>query len=161
MIAKDNTLVAEEYFKKAYGLHVCGKIPQAIEKYKLSIKFKPTAKAHNCLGWAYGLQGRFDAAIDQCIIATLIDPDYGNPYNDIGSYLINLGRIEEATKWLFQALNAAIYEFRYYPLYNLGRIFEMQGYWLEAINYYTEALKINPNYSAAQYALTRVQGNLN
>ena len=78
MIAKDNTLVAEEYFKKAYGLHVCGKIPQAIEKYKLSIKFKPTAKAHNCLGWAYGLQGRFDAAIDQCIILPRIPDSFIN-----------------------------------------------------------------------------------
>ncbi len=161
MVERDNVSTAENYFKQAYSFHIRGKITEAIETYKLSLRFNQTAKAHNCLGWAYGLQGRYEAAIDECILATFIDPDYGNPYNDIGFYLINLGRFDQAVEWLNKAINAAIYEFRYYPLHNLGRIAELKGYWEEAIRYYNEALKLNPNYKAAQAALTRVYSYLN
>jgi hypothetical protein len=40
--------------------------------------------------------------------AIQVDPDFGNPYNDIGAYLINLGRHDEAMAWLEQAIGAAL-----------------------------------------------------
>ena len=51
-----------------------------------------------------------------------MDPDFGNPYNDIGAYLIELGREEEAVTWLERAKTAARYEPRHYPYFNLARI---------------------------------------
>lgn len=134
---------------------------KAIENFKLSIRYNPTAKAHYWLACAYGLQGRFEAAIDQCILATLIEPDQGNSYNDVGSYLIDLDRFDEAVEWLDMALNAPINEYRHYPLYNLGRMAEIKGEWKEAINCYKEALKLKPSYKAAEVSLTRIYSYLN
>ena len=37
-------------------------------------------------------------------------PDVGNPYNDIGSYLIKLGRLDDAIPWLRRAMTARRYE---------------------------------------------------
>ena len=51
----------------------------------------------------YSFQGRPDDAIAECKIAIAVDPDFGNPYNDIGAYLIELGREEEAVTWLERA----------------------------------------------------------
>ena len=161
MIKNNNVSIAENYFNKACNLHNRGNIIKAIENFKLSLRYNTTSKAHYWLACAYGLQGRFEAAIDQCIIVTLIEPDNGNPYNDVGSYLIDLCRFDEAVEWLDMALNTPINEYRYYPLYNLGRIAEAKGDWAEAITCYAEALKLKPSYKAAEVSMTRIYSYLN
>ena len=161
MINKEKIDLATEYFNKAYQLHMGGNIKEAIEAYKKSIGFYPTPKAHTFLGWAFSLNDRFEEAIDECKIAIDLDPDYGNPYNDIGSYLINLEQFDEAIYWLEKAIGAPDYEPRYYPYYNLGRIYEKKGDWYSALNNYTEALKHNPDYELARNAFVRLTAMMN
>jgi len=161
MINKEKIELASEYFNKAYQLHISGNIKEAIEAYKKSINYYPTPKAHTFLGWAFSLNGKFEEAIDECKIAIDLDPDYGNPYNDIGSYLINLEQYDEAIYWLKKAIEALDYEPRYYPYYNLGRIYEKKGDWYSALHHYAEALKLNPNYELARNAFIRLTAMMN
>ena len=44
-----------------------------------------------------------DDAIAQCEIAIELDPEFGNPYNDIGVYLMQQQRLDEAIPWLERA----------------------------------------------------------
>ena len=161
MEAKNKISLASEYFKKAYDLHLNGEIDDAIKNYKLSIEYYPTAKAHTFLGWAYSLHSKYEKAVEECEFAIELDPDYGNPYNDIGSYLIKLDRIDEAISWLEKAIEAVDYEPRYYPYFNLGRIYEKRGDWFTARKYYEDALKINPDYEIAKSALLRLTAMMN
>jgi Tfp pilus assembly protein PilF len=161
MINQEKIELASEYFNKAYQLHMNGNIKEAIEAYKKSIKYYPTPKAHTFLGWAFSLNGKFEEAIEECKTAIDLDPDYGNPYNDIGSYLINLEQFDEAIYWLEKAIKAQDYEPRYYPYYNLGRIYEKKGDWYSALNNYTEALKLNPDYELARSAFVRLTAMMN
>src|SRR3989304_554187 len=82
---------AEFYFKEGYRFQMNGDLEGAIAAYTRSIEMYPTAEAHTFLGWAYSFQGRIDEAIKECETAIHIDPDFGNPYNDIGVYLIENG----------------------------------------------------------------------
>ncbi|MGA2847071.1 MAG: tetratricopeptide repeat protein, partial [Candidatus Acidiferrales bacterium] len=75
-----------------------------MELYTKSLDIFPTAEAHTFLGWTYHFQGKVDEAIAECKRAIEVDPEFGNPYNDIGSYLIALGRHDEAIPWLEQAI---------------------------------------------------------
>lgn len=161
MFNKDNIELASEYFNKAYQLHMSGNIKEAIEAYKRSIDYYPTPKAHTFLGWAFSLNGMFEEAIEECKTAIDLDPDYGNPYNDIGSYLINLEKYDEAIYWLEKAIEAQDYEPRHFPYYNLGRIYEKRGDWFTALEYYSEALKHNPNYELAKNAFIRLTAMMN
>jgi len=161
MEAKNKISLASEYFNKAYDLHLKGKIDDAIKNYKLSIDYYPTAKAHTYLGWAYSLHSEYEKAIEECEIAVELDPDFGNPYNDIGSYLINLERFDEAISWLEKAIEAVDYEPRHYPYFNLGRIYEKKGDWFTARQYYEDALKVNPDYEIAKSALLRLTAMMN
>ena len=161
MEAKNKISLASEYFKKAYDLHLNGEIDDAIKNYKLSIEYYPTAKAHTYLGWAYSLQSKYEKAIEECEIAIELDPDFGNPYNDIGSYLINLKKFDEAIIWLEKAIEAADYEPRHYPYFNLGRIYEKKGDWFTAMKYYEDALNINPDYEVSKSALLRLTAMMN
>ena len=161
MEAKNKISLASEYFKKAYDLHLNGEIDDAIKNYKLSIEYYPTAKAHTYLGWAYSLQSKYEKAIEECEIAIELDPDFGNPYNDIGSYLISLNKFDEAISWLEKAIEAADYEPRHYPYFNLGRIYEKKGDWFTAMKYYEDALNINPDYEVSKSALLRLTAMMN
>ncbi len=118
---------------------------QAIRLYKESIAIYPTADAHTYLGWAYSFQGRLNEAIAQCEIAIELDPEFGNPYNDIGVYLMQQQRLDDAIPWLERAKAATRYEPRHFPYINLGRVYLSKGMIQKALEEFGGALKINPD----------------
>jgi len=152
---------AQEYLEKAYKLQMDGNYEEAIRNYKLSIDYFPTAEAHTFLGWAYSFLGDLDKAIEECKTAIDIDVDYGNPYNDIGSYLIQQGSYDEAITWLEMALKAKRYDSYHYAHLNLGRAYELKGLWFEAIEEYKTAMKQSPKYDLAKKLYYTLQGKLN
>ena len=161
MVAKNKISLATDFFKKAYNLHLSGRIDDAIKYYKLSIEYYPTAKAHTYLGWAFSLHAKYNKAIEECKAAIELDPDFGNPYNDIGSYLISLGKLDEAITWLEKAIDAEDYEPRHFPYFNLGRIYERKGDWFTAMSYYEDAIELNPDYEIAKSAVLRLTAMMN
>ena len=106
---------AVELFRQAYEKQMSGDLEEAIDLYRESIETFPTAEAHTFLGWTYSFQGRIEEAIEECKHAIEIDPDFGNPYNDIGVYLIELGKHDEAVPWLEKAIEAKRYDAYHYP----------------------------------------------
>lgn len=153
--------LAEFYFKEGYRLQTSGDLNGAIAAYKRSIELYATAEAHTFLGWAYSFQGQIDEAIKECEAAIQVDPDFGNPYNDIGVYLIEKGDYDEAIPWLEKAMEAKRYEPRHYPYMNMGRVLVRKGRYDEAIRELKKALEIEPNYVAARIELHKIVGLLN
>src|SRR4029077_20234345 len=80
-----------------------GQVQEAVELFEQSIAVKPTAESYTFRGWALSHLGRLAEAIEDCKRAIQIDPEFGNPYNDIGVYLMQEGRLDEAIPWLEQA----------------------------------------------------------
>lgn len=152
---------AEEYFRKGYEAQMRGDLDAAISHYRRSIELCPTAEAHTFLAWAYSHQGNYDEAIRECKVAIQVDPYFGNPYNDIGAYLIELGRHDEAVPWLRKAMEAPRYEPRHFPHMNLARVYMKQGKVQEAVEALKRALEIEPKYVAARRELHRLLGMLN
>ena len=61
--------------------------------------------------------------IQDCKKAIEIDPNFGNPYNDIGVYLMQIGLLDDAIPWFEKAKGAARYIPRHFPFLNLGHIY--------------------------------------
>lgn len=161
MSKKDPLSTAIELFQKAYECQMKGEFDLAIEHYKRSIEAYPTAEAYTFLGWTYSFQGKLDEAISECKKAIEVDPDFGNPYNDIGAYLIELERYDEAIPWLERAIQAKRYEPRHYPHYNLGRTYLIKGMIKKALEEFEKALEVYPNYTLAKEAIDKVKFTLN
>jgi Tfp pilus assembly protein PilF len=153
--------LAIRLFEQARQHQMKKELDEAVELYKKSIEAYPTAEAYTFLGWTYSWMGRVDDAIAECHKAIEVDPTFGNPYNDIGSYLIMKGQIDEAIPWLERALQAPRYESYCYPHMNLGRVYEAKRHWLRAQQEYREALNQNKDYTPAAQALARIRGYLN
>lgn len=152
---------AKELFRRAYEAQQSGDYERAIELYRRSIEVYPTAEAHTFLGWVYSFQNRYDEAIDECFAAIRLDPAFGNPYNDIGSYLIAKGDLYSCVRWFKRALQAERYESYTFPHFNLGRVYEQRGRLLEAAKHYGLALAQDTNFAQAAKALRRIQSRLN
>jgi tetratricopeptide (TPR) repeat protein len=152
---------ALEYFERAYAHQRNGELETAIELYKKSIAILPTAEAHTFLGWTYSFQNRYDEAIEECHRAIAIDPGFGNPYNDIGAYLIEKGELDEAIPWLEKATVASRYESYCFPHFNLGRIYERKHLWGKAVECYQRAIAENPGYTLAKAAVRRLGAMFN
>ncbi len=103
----------------------------------------PTAEAHTFLGWAYPHAGYVERAIAECKRAIEVDPDFGNPYNDIGVYLIEKGALDDAVPWLERAKRAPPYEPCHFPYLNLGRVYLAKGDLSQALREFREALKVS------------------
>ncbi|HEX7229106.1 MAG TPA: tetratricopeptide repeat protein [Candidatus Binatia bacterium] len=135
---------ALELIEEAMKHQMAREFDDAIRLYKESIAVYPTADAHTYLGWAYSFLGRLNEAIAQCEIAIQLDPEFGNPYNDIGVYLMQQERMDDAIPWLERAKSAKRYEPRHFPHINLGRIYLTKGMLQKALEEFNGALKINP-----------------
>jgi len=146
--------------QRAYNQQVEGNIDEAIRLYKESLAYHPTAEGHTLLAWSYSHQGKYDDAIEECKKAIRLDPNYGNPYNDIGSYLIQKGEVDAALPWLERALAATRYEPRHYPHCNLGRVYRAKGWLLRAQEEFEKALAIQPAYDYARTQLAEIQAML-
>jgi Tfp pilus assembly protein PilF len=148
---------AEFWLQEAYRAQLQGDLPKAAELYKKSIGLFALPEAHTFLGWTYSFMGRLQDAIDECHKAIAIDPAYGNPHNDIGAYLIELGKLDEAVPYLNQAIQAQRYDARHYPHFNLSRIWLQKGRLGEAIRELEEAVRLCPDYPAALKELARLR----
>lgn len=153
----ERSQMALELFQRAYQLQMQGDWALAVELYRKSIALHPTAEAYTFLGWTYRSQGRLEDAIAECKKAIAVDPAFGNPYNDIGAYLIELDRAADAIPWLEQATHSQRYESFHYPWYNLGRAYAAMECYRKAQECFAHSLDIEPRYTPAEEALARLK----
>jgi Tfp pilus assembly protein PilF len=148
--------IIDPMIRDAYRKHMLGEYREAIYEYTRSIEICPCAEAYCFRAWSFSALDDNTNAIQDCLKSIQMDPDFGNAYNDIGAYLMQIGEAEMAIDYLEKAIVSKRYATPHFAHYNLGRIFEMQCRPFEAMAEYSRALKINPLYRLATYGLERV-----
>ena len=157
----DNLAKAWELLQEAYQAQMEGDYEQAVVLYRKSIAVHATAEAHTFLGWTLHFLGKLEEAVAECKHAIEVDPDFGNPYNDIGAYLIEQQKYDEAVPWLERAIEAKRYDPRHFPHYNLGRVYQAKEMYNRAREHYENALRIEPRYQLAREALGQLRRLVN
>ena len=153
----ESVQAAWDLLKEAYQYQMGGDFDMAVELYRRSLDLHPTAEAYTFLGWTYHFQGRVEDAIAECKKAIQVDPEFGNPYNDIGAYLLERKEYDEALPWLERALQSRRYESYHYPHYNLGRVYMAKEMFVKARYHFDQALKLCPDYALAREGLEKIR----
>jgi tetratricopeptide (TPR) repeat protein len=161
MFDKDSISLATEYFDRAFKLQNDGKLENAIIAYRASIRIFPTPLAHISLGLVYSIQGKYDLAIEECKKAIELDPNSGDAYNDLGTYMVKIGREEGAIYWFNKAIEVVSEDSCCLSYYNLGKIYEKKGDWLKALRHFNKAISIDGTYDPAQNAIIKLSTLLN
>ncbi|MBI4416222.1 MAG: tetratricopeptide repeat protein [Euryarchaeota archaeon] len=147
---------AQRLFQIGYVYQSANDLEASADAYQASIAVRPTAEAHTFLGWVYSFQDRHEDAIKECERAIAVDSTFGNPYNDIGAYLIEIDRLDEAIPWFEKAKQSKRYCCYFYAYANLGRVYMLKGMYGKARREFEEALRLNPEYELARELLRRV-----
>ena len=161
MVSATDPEAAAELLGRAFQAQMNGDFARAIDLYQRSIAACPTAEAHTFLGWTYSFQGRLEDAIEECRKAIAVDPTFGNPYNDIGAYLIEMGRLDEAIPWLERATRATRYESPHFPRLNLARVYLAREMYSRALEQFQAVVDLKPDHEAAQRAVAAIRRKLN
>lgn len=148
---------ARQAFQAAYILQSAGELERAADAYERSLQLFPSAEAHTFLGWTHSYLGRYDEAIAECHRAIEVDSAFGNPYNDLGAYLIELGRLDEAIPWLEKAITASRYCCYFYAHTNLARVYLHKRMPEKARKSLLAALRVNPDYTPARELLRHLE----
>ncbi len=136
---------ASKLLKEGLAFVSDGDVEQARLKFKASAECVPTADAYTYWAWMEHHQGQTERAIRLCQKAIKIDPEFGNPYNDIGSYLVAIGKEDEAIEWFEKAIEAKRYEPRQFPHINLGRLYMAKEMTAKALGEFRKALQYAPS----------------
>jgi tetratricopeptide (TPR) repeat protein len=152
-VTREKAAEAQRLFRMAYARQLEGDIERALVLYEKSIRLHATAEAHAYLGWAKSTRGQIGDAIDHCVEAIRLDPDFPNAWNDIGAYLIEQGRADDALFFLKRATRMKSHPSRCFPHYNLHRAYLALGDRPRAITEVQAALEADPEFSPAQDAL--------
>lgn len=151
---------ARELWEEGVTELTSGRIHSAIDCFNQSILHYPTAEGYTYRGWALSFLGMLEQAVQECQKAIGIDPDFGNPYNDIGVYLMQLGLLDDAIPWLEKAKIAARYVPRHFPYLNLGRIYMAKGDQNKALEEYVKALDLDPENPVILKAIASMDLNI-
>ncbi len=151
--AEPRKWAARQAFQAGYILQSAGELERAADAYERSLRLVPSAEANTFLGWTQSFMGRYNEAIAACERAIEIDPSFGNPYNDIGAYLIELGRLDEAIPWLEKAIASSRYCCYFYAHTNLARVYLHKRMPEKARKALLGALRVNPDYAPARELL--------
>lgn len=151
--SKEKSQRAEEFYNTGYLMTLLGRHEDAIQLFERSLEIEPTAEAYTYMGWTLSHMGDYQRAVEEAEKAIRIDPDFGNPYNDIGVYLIELGKDEEAIPYLEKAMRAKRYCCYQFPHFNLGRIYLKKKMYEKAREEFQKSLSIDPDYAPAREGL--------
>lgn len=131
-----------QQFLKAYNYHDCAEIL-------------------NLIGWAYSLLKNEEMAKSYTLKAINKDPDYGPSYNDLGIYLLNEGKVNEAIKWFQLAKKAIHSKNQEHPYINCGRAYIMLKDYPMALEEFSLALTIAPFHDELHATVEGLKKTLN
>lgn len=155
--AGDRRQKAEQLYNAGYLLSLLGQHEEAIRLFDESLEIEPTAEAYTFKGWTYSHMGKLERAIEEAEQAIRLDPDFGNPYNDIGVYLIELGKDDAAVPYLEKAMKAKRYCCYQFAHFNMGRIYLKKKQYDKAREEFQKSLAIDPDYEPARQRLELLQ----
>lgn len=138
-----------------------GDLNSATHCFENSIGMKETPEGYTYWGWMLSFMGQLDQAIEMCQKAISLDPDFGNPYNDIGTYYMKKGELQAAVPWLEKAKDAKRYEPRQFPYLNLGRIYLSMGMFGKALREFEGALEYDPHNTELRAVIDRIRSKQN
>jgi tetratricopeptide (TPR) repeat protein len=107
---------------------------------------------HECLfylGLIQNQKGNHQEALSLYYRAILINPEYGNPCNEIGVILLRHGKEREAVFWLKRSIRCVQNDAPHIPLYNLATLYKIWNRPERSLQYLYRAIKLMPDFQEA------------
>jgi tetratricopeptide (TPR) repeat protein len=152
--------IAEAHYNLALTLsRAPGRLDESVAEYREALRLRPDyPEAHNDLGAALSaVPGRLDDAIAEYNEALRLNPDYAPAWRNLGAALFNQGRIPRAVEAFQRALILLPGSADAHYVLGLA-LLKLPGRADDAVAQLEEALRLAPDFPAAQAALSEALG---
>ncbi|AYF44926.1 MULTISPECIES: tetratricopeptide repeat protein [unclassified Halobacteriovorax] len=150
----------EQNISQAHVLVSKKDLAGALELFEKARGHKETAEVLTLMAWVNSQMGNNEEAKSLCLKAIEIDPEYGAPYNDLGTLLLNEGHINESIKWYELAKKAPKYTNREYPYINAGRAYMQLNNFDKAMEEFEVALKLVPENQELRHTVSKIRASV-
>ncbi len=129
-------------------------LERAIQRYRYQAQVKPSsAKVQFALGNLYAKNQQWEEAIASYQQAIKIEPRYGKAYLHLAKALVEVGKEAESVEQLYFAYTIKPELADADSLFNLGKALVKQGDRQRAVNCYSLAIDLKPDFFAAYHKL--------
>ena len=152
--------IAEAHYNLALTLsRAPGRLDESVAEYREALRLRPVyPEAHNDLGAALSaMPGRLDDAIAEYNEALRLNPDYAPAWRNLGAALFNQGKIPQAVEAFQRALILLPGSADAHYVLGLA-LLKLPGRTDDAVAQLEEALRLAPDFPAAQAALSEALG---
>ncbi|MEM7247583.1 MAG: tetratricopeptide repeat protein [Acidobacteriota bacterium] len=149
-----------EWLERGHDRVASGDPGGALNCFSKAAGFEESADALTYQGWMHALLGNEVQAEQLCLRAIELDPEFGNPYNDIGTLHVRRDNVEMAIQYFEKAKQAKRYEPRHFPYINLGRLYRRLGMLERSLREFEGALVHDPGNAEAVRAVQDLQSQL-
>jgi type IV pilus assembly protein PilF len=108
---------------------------------------------HHDLGLCYRAKNRMVDALAHFNKAVNLKPNYTPARNSLGRAYLEIGELDKAIAIFQEITKDALYATPHFPLANLGLAYYKKGDYPTALEYYHQALKLEPNFVFALHGL--------
>jgi choline-sulfatase len=131
-----------DFFNQALGALGRGRAAEAATLLQRLVKLNVRAfEAHLYLGNAYSALGRFDAALGEYDVASLLNPSLATPYFEAAKALSGKGEAAAAAAKCRRGLEREPQS--HYGYYTLGVVYQKAGLWDQAFSAFSRAVDLN------------------
>ncbi len=130
---------------------------QAIFYFQKAIDFNPSASNYTLIAWANSAAGEIETAKSFYFKAIQKDPDFGAPYNDLGTLCLQEERYAIALSWFEKAKKASNYQNREFPYINSGRAYLGLNQPEEALKEFKKATHFAPLNRDLQETILKIE----
>ena len=160
---KNDKKKAEAQYKLGVAEFNRGNFPDAFIAFQKAMESYPDAKTHNALGLISLEQGKYQDAITSFKKALQLDPNFLDPFNNLGTTYARLGDWDKAIEEYQKVLSDPLYRTPELAHYNLGLALMEKGDNINAVKQFHSAIQIRPNFIQAldKYGIALYRMNRN
>ncbi|WP_414040707.1 tetratricopeptide repeat protein [Acidithiobacillus sp. M4-SHS-6] len=149
--AIEERLAADPDFQTGLDWHQTGHPEEAAEAFKRALDADPdSALIWTFYAWALAASGDSHGAIAACRRAIACDAEWGQAWNDLGEYLMDTGRENEALFVIRRALKSRHFDAPHLAQMNLARYYLHQGSMRRALAAAQQAELLAPGFRPAE-----------
>lgn len=146
-LAESKRSIGEAYMRQ-------GDYTSALRELLEAEKLDPeNAFTQHDLGLCYRAKDRMADALAHLNKAVMLKPSYTPARNSLGRAYLEVGELDKAIATFKEITKDALYATPHFPLANLGLAYYKKGDYAKALEYYHQALKLEPNFVFALHGL--------
>jgi tetratricopeptide (TPR) repeat protein len=148
-----------DLFSTGRDLFQIGDFDRAEFYFRSYLEQEDSSETYFYLGLIMGQKNRLEDALEFYYKSVVINPEYGNPCNEIGIILLRMGKDKDAVFWLKKSIRCKQNDALHISLFNLATLYNMWNRPERSLQFLHKAMELQPEFPEAILLKDKLMNN--